>query len=81
MDTALDRLNAEFIHIEALCAFLGISKKRCLDLISLHKTDGQFMPSCKASAGNYYFRYADVRTYLNSRVSLSETNEKKEETD
>jgi len=73
MQTAIDRLKEDYIHIDAMCVFLGITKKRCQDLLSLHKTNGQFMPAYKASAGVYYFKYDDVVKYLESRVSTSET--------
>ena len=60
METAIEKLRAEFMSMEELCIFLGIATKRCQDLISLHKKDNQFMPAYKASAGTYYFKYEDV---------------------
>jgi len=78
MDTALARLKAEFIHIDELCAFLGIAKKRCQDRISIHKQKGGFMPAYKAAAGVYYFKYEDVKAYLESQVTTSETLDEKE---
>ncbi len=81
METAIDKLKAEFIHIDELCTFLGITKKRCQDRISIHKQKNDFMTAYKAAAGVYYFKYEDVKAYLESQVSTSETLNEKEETD
>lgn len=75
---AIDQLKEEFISLEELADYMQISRKRILDMVSLHKTDGKFMTAYKASAGTYFFLKEDVRTYILSRATTSETEEEKE---
>lgn len=79
MTTALERLKEEFISSDELAIFFGITKKRLHDQISLHKTQNDFMPAYKAAAGMYYFKFEDVRRYLISKKTVSETFSNKEE--
>jgi hypothetical protein len=78
---AIDQLHEEFISLEELCVFLGLTRKRALDMVSLDRKRHDFIPGFKASAGVYYFRYEDVEAYLLSQATRSQNSEEKAETD